>query len=164
MSGAQVGGKYYFRPEEEVSRIDFLVMAMNAVGISDVPACETTRYADDAQIPATMKGFVAAAEKLGVLSVFAKEGEESALLAPQQAIMRSEAAVILEKLLNAQPVAKSIPAFSDTLKIPVWAQDAVLTLASIGIMTSADGNISPLSNITRGQTAELLAAAMRYQS
>lgn len=164
MSGAQIGKDYYFRPEEEVSRIDFLVMAMNAAGISDVPAGETTNYADDAQIPATMKGYVIAAEKLGLLQ--SEEGSEQPKFGPAEPVTRAEAAVILEKLLNAQPVARCIPTFSDTLKIPVWAQDAVLTLASIGVMRAADdnGNVSPLAHLTRGETAKLLAAAMRYQS
>ncbi len=163
MSGAQVGGKYYFRPEETVSRVDFLVMAMNAVGISEVPDCEKTTFADDGDIPATMKGFVAAAEKLGVLSVFAS-GENAERLLPQEPVTRAEAAVVLERLLNAQPVPESIPTFSDTLQIPVWAQDAVLTLGSLGILTSSDGNVSPLAVLTRGDVAELLAAAMRYRA
>lgn len=165
MSGAQIGGKYYFRPAEEVSRVDFLVMALNAVGISEVPNCEKTGFADDAEIAPTMKGYVAAAEKLGVLSAFAN-GENDGHLAPEEPITRAEAAVVLEKLLNAQPVPKSIPTFSDTLQIPVWAQDAVLTLASVGIMTSSDdnGNVSPLAKLTRGETAELLAAALRYRA
>ena len=163
MSGSQVGGKYYFYPEAQVTRIDFLAMAMNAVGISEVPDCETTRFADDAEIPSTMKGVVAAAEKLGILSAFSN-GENSELFAPQEPVTRAEAAVVLEGLLNAQPVAKSIPTFADTLQIPVWAQDAVLTLGSVGILTSSDGNISPLAKLTRADTAELLAAAMRYQA
>ncbi len=163
MSGSQLGGKYYFYPEEEVSRLDFLVMAMNAVGISEVPDCEKTSFADDEEIPATMKGTISAAEKLGILSVFAN-GEEENRFAPKEPVTRAEAAVILEKLLNARPVANSIPTFSDTLQIPVWAQDAVFTLGSLGIMTSSDGNVSPLAKLTRGTTAELLAAVMRYRA
>ncbi|MBE6530167.1 MAG: hypothetical protein E7680_06195 [Ruminococcaceae bacterium] len=163
MSGVQVGGKYYFRPQEEVSRIDFLTMAMNAVGISEVPDCERTTFADDDQIPATMKGVVAAAEKLEILSAFAND-ENPDCFAPQKPVTRAEAAVILEKLLQAQPVPQSIPTFSDTLQIPVWAQDAVLTLGSLGIMTSTDGNVSPLANLTRGMAAELLSAVMRYSA
>ena len=163
MSGAQIGQNYYFRPEEDVSRVDFLVMAMNAVGISDVPTCEKTGFADDEAIPPSMKGFVAAAEKLGILSVFNPK-ENADCLNPQKPVTRAEAAVILEQLLDARPVAKSIPTFSDTLQIPAWAQDAVLTLGSLGIMTASGGNVSPLANLTRGQTAEMLAAAMRYQA
>lgn len=163
MSGEQIGGKYYFRPEKEVSRVDFLAMAMNAVGISEVPDCEKTTFADDDQIPTGMKGIVAAAEQLGILSAFAN-GENPETFAPQKPVTRAEAAVILETLLNAQPVPKSIPTFSDTLQIPVWAQDAVLTLGSLGIMTSTDGNVSPLANLTRGMAAELLSAVVRYSA
>ena len=162
MSGSQIGNQFYFQPDSGVSRVDFLVMAMNAVGITDVPACEQTVFADDGDIPPTMKGYVAAAQKTGIVSGTQENGVLT--FAPNEVPTRAEAAVILEKLLGAKPNAESVPTFADTSEIPVWAQDAVLTLSSIGIMTSTDGNISPLSTITRAQTAELLAAAMRYRN
>ena len=161
MSGLQIGNQFYFQPDNGVSRVDFLVMAMNAVGITDVPAVENTDFADDADIPQAMKGYVAAAQKMGIASGTQADGVLT--FRPNEVPTRAEAAVILEKLLEAKPNAESIPTFADTSEIPAWAEDAVLTLSSVGIMTPTDGNISPLSEITRAQTAELLASAMRYR-
>ncbi|MBO4308201.1 MAG: S-layer homology domain-containing protein [Clostridia bacterium] len=161
MSGAQIGNQFYFNPDKSVSRVEFLVMAMNAAGITEVPACEQTVFADDGDIPPTMKGYVAAAQKTGIASGTQTDGVLT--FAPNETLTRAEAAVILEKLLEAKPNAESVPTFADVSEIPAWAENAVLTLSSLGIMTSTDGNISPLSNITRAQTAELLAAAMRFQ-
>lgn len=160
MSGSQIGNQYYFDPDKGVSRVEFLVMAMNAVGITEVPACEQTEFADDADIPKTMKGYVAAAQKTGIANGTQADGVLT--FQPNEFLTRAEAAVILEKLLEAKPNAESVPTFADTSEIPTWAEDAVLTLSSVGVMTATDGNISPLSAITRAQTAELLAAAMRY--
>ena len=51
MGGTEVGGKNYFYPSQTVSRSEFLVMAMTAAGIKDLPACDVTVFADDGDIP-----------------------------------------------------------------------------------------------------------------
>ncbi len=161
MSGSQIGNRYYFNPEGTVSRVEFLVMAMNAVGITDVPAVEKTDFADDADIPATMKGYVAAGRKLGLAD--GTRTEDALKYFPNEALTRAEAAVILEKLLEMKPATDTVLTFADTSEIPAWATEAVATLSSVGIITPTGGNISPLSAITRAQTAELLAAAIQYR-
>ena len=155
------GNRYYFNPEGTVSRVEFLVMAMNAVGITDVPAVEKTDFADDADIPATMKGYVAAGRKLGLAD--GTRTEDALKYFPNEALTRAEAAVILEKLLEMKPATDTVLTFADTSEIPAWATEAVATLSSVGIITPTGGNISPLSAITRAQTAELLAAAIQYR-
>ena len=75
MSGTQVGNQYFFYPEKSVSRAEFLVMAMNAAGIEALPACNTTVFADDDQIPPAMKSYVAAAYELGYVSGSLVDGE-----------------------------------------------------------------------------------------
>ena len=65
MSGTKVGGEDFFYPEKTVTRAEFVVMAMNAAGITDLPAKTETVFADDAEIPDVMKGYVAAAYDLG---------------------------------------------------------------------------------------------------
>ena len=47
MNGVKVGGNYYFEPEREVSRAEFVVTAMNAIGISSDPEVESTGFFDD---------------------------------------------------------------------------------------------------------------------
>lgn len=162
MSGSQIGNRAYFQPEAPVSRADFLVMAMNAVGITDVPDCAHTGYADDGEIRPTMKGYVAAGRRLGLAEEI-PEGE-TVNFRPNEAITRAEAAVMLEKLLEAKPNAASVPTFADVSEIPAWAEDAVLTLGSLGILTATNGNFAPNAPLDRAGTADLLAAAMRYKS
>lgn len=160
MSGTQVGNTYYFYPDQTVSRVEFLVMAMNAVGITDVPDCKATVFADDDEIPATMKGYVAAAYELGFISGSQTEGNLCFL--PDAELTRAQAAVILEKVIGLES-ATVIPTFADGSEIPVWAQDAVYSLSAAGIMTPSGGYISPSSAVTRADTAELLTAMMNYK-
>ena len=159
MSGVQVGKSYYFYPEEEVSRVEFLVMAMNAVGITDVPDCDATVFADDAEIEDEMKGYVAAAYELGYISGSLSGGVLSFL--PNESITRAQAAVILAGLVGTSDVAVT-PTFADQSEIPVWAKDAIFSLNAVGIMGSESGYITPTAKLTRAQTAQMLAAAMAY--
>ncbi|MBQ9131257.1 MAG: S-layer homology domain-containing protein [Clostridia bacterium] len=159
MSGKQVGNTYYFYPNEGVRRVEFLVMAMHAAGITEVPKAQQTVFADDADIPENMKGYVAAAYTLGYVNGTNVEGELCFL--PNEEITRAQAAVILGNIVGISDVAVT-PTFADASEIPVWAKDAIYSLNAVGIMTAMDGNISPTAKLTREQTALLLAAVMAY--
>ena len=159
MSGTQVGNLYYFYPEKSVTRTEFLVMAMNAVGITEVPACDATVFADDADIPESMKSYVATAYEMKYISGSLSDGKLCFL--PNEEITRAQAAVILSNIVGLCDVAVT-PTFADHSEIPVWASDAIYSLNAAGIMGSMDGYISPVSKITRAQTAQMLAAAMEY--
>ena len=159
MSGTQVGNQYYFYPEQSVSRVEFLVMAMNAVGITAVPDCDTTVFADDSDIPSTMKGYVATAYELGYISGSLEAGKLCFL--PHEEITRAQAAVILGNIVGVSAVPVT-PTFTDTSDIPVWARDAIYSLNAVGIMGSEQGYITPTAKLNRAQTAQMLAAAMEY--
>ena len=55
MSGTQVGADTYFYPDGTVSRGEFVVMALHAIGMTDVADVSTTVFADDSDIPVHMK-------------------------------------------------------------------------------------------------------------
>ena len=159
MSGTQVGNRYYFYPEQTVSRVEFLVMAMNAAGITEVPDCTATVFADDAEIPSTMKGYVAAAYEMKYISGTLSDGKLCFL--PNEEITRAQAAVMLSNIVGLCDVPVT-PTFADTSEIPVWATEAIYSLGAAGIMTGQGGYITPMAKITREQTAQMLAAAMAY--
>ncbi|MBQ5772142.1 MAG: S-layer homology domain-containing protein [Clostridia bacterium] len=160
MSGVQVGNRYYFYPDAEVSRLELLVMAMHASGISTLPDAEATVFADDADIPASMKGYVHAAYRLGYVSGSTVEG--SLCFLPNESISCAEAAVILEKILGLEGAGVT-PTFADLDEIPVWARDAIYALHAEGILLGEGGELSPLSTLTRARAAEILAAVAAYR-
>lgn len=160
MSGTQVGNQQYFYPAKQVSRAEFLVMAMNAAGIREVPDVANTGFYDDESIPTSMKGYVAAAYQLGYISGTNIKGELCFL--PDEEINRAEAAVILGNIIGLSD-APVTPTFADGEKIPAWAGDAIYSLNAVGILSDDGGYISPTSTLTRGQTAQILAAVMEYK-
>lgn len=160
MSGTQVGDKYYFYPDRTVSRADFLVMVMQAAGITAVPACDRTVFADDAEIPASMKGYVTAAYRLGYITGSQKDGQLCFL--PNEDLTRAQAAVIIERIIEpGKPTV--IPTFTDQGEIPVWAADAIYSLSAAGILCSTGGQIAPTEKVTRAQTAQMLTSLMAYR-
>lgn len=159
MSGSLVGDRYYFYPEQTVSRIDFLVMAMHAAGITDVPDCKQTVFADDGDIPATMKGYAAAAYRLGYITGTQRNGQ--LCLLPNETLTRAQAAVIIDRITEPGKAAV-VPTFTDRSEIPVWAVDAIDSLNAVGILQSTDGQIAPTGCVTRVQAAQMLTALMQY--
>ena len=153
MNGTQVGGHYYFDADREVTRAEFLVTAMNAIGIKNVPETEKTVFADDSEIYDDMKGYVSLAYTKKYISGIEKEGK--LYFRPDEAITLSEAAVIISNMIGyAQP--KVTPAFADADQIPSWSGKAIESLHTLGILECPDMITGACENVTRGDMAKLL--------
>lgn len=154
MSGTRVGSLLYFYPDREITRAEFTMMAMNAMGITEVNPTEKSVFADDEDIPEDMKSFVCAAYDLGYIK--GTVIDEKLCFLPQKAITRAEAAVMLANMLEvATPTYK--PVFEDAEEVPAWAQSSLSGLCAMGVMSQNDGRIEPLSALTRGDAALILA-------
>ncbi len=161
MSGVQVGDQHYFYPDRTVNRAEFLVMAMHAAGLRDLPPCEETIFFDDAAIQASMKPYVAAAYSLGYISGTNVAGNLCFL--PGDEITCAEAAVMLDAILNLDEGAPAhTPTFADGNAIPVWARESVYQLHAEGILRPTDGCISANAKLTREDTAKILSAVLEY--
>ena len=89
--------------------------------------------------------------------VYSTDSDGNLCFLPGATITKAEAAVILRRMVDVD-AAQLTPAFADSSDIPTWASEAISTLAAMGIMTSTGGAISPNEQLTRGQTAMMLAA------
>ena len=160
MTGEKVGDAMMFNPNGTVSRCEFLVMAMNSLGIAPSNA-NTTGFVDDGNIPIQYKGYAAAALQAGYIS--GVDTEYGRCFYPNNKITRAEAAVMLNNLLDIkQPVIK--PVFADETNVPAWAEDAIYALNEIGVLRgTGEGYISPYSVITRAQTAQILCSLMEIR-
>lgn len=161
MCGTEVDGKLYFYPTNSVTRGEFVVMAMKSLGITELMTAERSPFADDAEFSAEVRNFVSAAYELGYL-----HGEYTAdgqlCFAPNRAITRAEAAVILGNMIDAATPTVT-PVFEDSSEIPAWAAPSVYSLNAMGIFPASDGSISPMAALTRGDAAQMLHAAVRSE-
>ena len=160
MTGEKVGDTMMFNPNGTVSRCEFLVMAMNSLGINPNNAT-ATGFIDDGNIPPQYKGHVAAAVQAGYIS--GVDTEYGRCFYPTNNITRAEAAVILNNMLNIKtPVIK--PVFADETNVPAWAENALYALNEIGVFKgTGEGYLSPYSVITRAQTAQILCSLMEIR-
>lgn len=157
--GEQVGKTYYFHPQQEVSRSQFIAMAMSALGSKPLSDAITTGFADDEAIPTWCKGYVSAALQQGVVRGYPGE-DGQVVFAPEDTVTRAEAAVILDRMLSVSDV--SVTTFyADTLSAPPWAFQAAVNLESAGVITTdAAGALALDEPLTRGACAQMLAGAL----
>ena len=162
MNGTRVGGEVYFKPEEAISRVEFLVTAMQAAGITaDTVADAATAVSalsDAEDIPAAMRPFVGYALQKSYVTGKTVDGE--LCFRPHDTITRAEAAVILSNIIG-YAVEDTVTAFADADSLPVWSEAAFTSLRALGILVAPDGNAHPALSMTRATTAAWLAKAMQ---
>jgi len=147
------GGQVYFRPEDAISREDYLVTVMKLLGAGEIEACGTV-FADEDRMRPEATGYIQRAYNLGIIQGSEENGR--LLFRPQDSITRAEAAVILNAILGAQ-TPETIPTFADSQVIPVWARPSLYALTNLGILQgTGDGCLSPESVLSRAQTAQML--------
>lgn len=154
-------GALYFHPDREITREDFLVTVMKALGAGEISPADTV-FADDSEISEEASGYIARAYDLGVI----KGSSENSLLCfhPKDSITRAEAAVILNAILGAgEP--ETVPVFADNSAVPAWAKGSLYALTNAGIFNGTGaGNLSPNDKLSRAQTAQILLTVKKlYQ-
>lgn len=142
-------GKMYFAPNEEVSRLDFLVTAMNVFGAANIPKTENTGFADDSSIPEKYKGYVYSAAKLGIIGDASAAGDS--LFRPSDPVTRAEASVILNNIIGYKP--KTVSTVSG---VPEWASDAVSAMYELGIYDLENGEAASGKALTKETAADML--------
>ena len=152
-TGQRVAGSLCFCPDDTVTRGEFLVMAMKLLGTEPDGAALSTGFADEADTPAWMQPYLAAAFKNGMIA--GVSSQNGMVFRPTAALTKAEAAVMLQNilLLPESDTASVFAVGSDAGAVPAWAAEAVNSLEAAGIRlpmeTSAD-------TISRRETAGLL--------
>lgn len=147
--GEQLGGAWFFRPEQPVTRGDFLAMCMELSDVKLLSGAASTGFLDDGEIENWQKPYVATALMEGMVSGYSIKG--GALFAPNEAISRSEAAVMLDRVLGTLKVSAE-----PEQAAPVWAASAIGRLAACGAMPAGKAYDAPL---TREDAALMLVRA-----
>ena len=160
MNGTKVGGETYFKPTESISRLEFLVTAMQAAGITadTVASAGDPSFADRDDIPVAMRPFVAYAAQKNYIGGKTIDGK--LCFKPNDTISRAEAAVILSNIIG-YAVEDTVTAFADADSMPVWSGEALTSLRALGILVTPDGNAHAGQTMTRATTAAWLCRSMQ---
>lgn len=152
--GRYVNGRYFFDPDQSVTRAQFLTMAMAAAGLEDLEGVTLTGFSDDDAIPTWAKGAVSAALKAGVVKG-SRDADGAPVFRAGSSISRAEAAVMLDNLLEITDVPVAVFSSGDGH----WAAQAQANLSASGIIRTEDA--APLSGmLTMAEAAEMLDGAL----
>jgi hypothetical protein len=157
MSGMVVGSKNYFYPEKSVSRAEFVVMAMHALGIDGVSSVDKTEFEDDESISSYMKGYIQTAYENGYVTGNFKDGK--LYFEPDAEITRSEAAAIICAMTDISSGALSV-VYGDEHEVPAWAEDSVSRMVSAGIFGLEDGYVYPERALNKLDCAQIFSKIM----
>ena len=160
MNGTRVGNDTYFKPDASVSRVEFLVTAMQAAGIG---ADQLTNFGDPsvsdcADIPVAMRPYVSYALQKKYIGTKPVSG--NAYFLPDDSITHAEAAVILSNIIG-YAITDTVTAFADASSVPAWSEPALTSLSALGIMTSPDGKANASTTLTRATTAAWLSKTVQ---
>ncbi len=150
MTGKLVGDDRYFEPEKTVSRAEFVAMAMKAMGIKRDASVSQSYFDDNRDIPASLVGYVARAQRLGIIDGEYKNSRLT--FSPNKEITVYEAASIMSRLLGGAGAEDEV--YSDMSEVPVWARGDVMAMVTLGIIDEAD--ISMTASVNRATAAEFL--------
>jgi hypothetical protein len=157
--GECMGGSYFFRPDQPVSRSEFVALAMNTVGLDSLEGMTRTGFADDNSIPTWAKPYVSSALKAGVIQGSANE-QGQVVFNSGATVTRAEASVLLDRLLQISDVSAETW-YADSELAPAWAYQSAVNLETAGILrTNAQGALALEDTLTRADAAQMLSAAL----
>lgn len=151
MNGEIIGDEIHFNPENKVTRAEFLAMAMKALGVEKRSI--DSYFDDNADIPLPLRGYVATAQKAGIVNGKFTDGK--LVFSPNDEITKYEAALIMARLVGAESDGE-MSAFANESDIPVWARSSVYAMCDIGVLDYDDGEIDARSTLTRAEAATYL--------
>lgn len=145
-----------FAPHDDVTREEFVKMAVSAFGFSNSAA--TVCFAD-VEPGSWYAPYVAAAAKAGIVT-----GESETHFGVGKSITRQEMAAILYRILRMKNQGITEDGvyieFNDEFKFADYARDAIIALAKSGIVNGVGGNeFMPDKNSTRAEAAKMLYEA-----
>ena len=150
-----------YSPENNVTRAQFITMAMNILRLDgsgykgiykDVQSSDW--YAKDIQT----------ATDIGLIDPLMTVG---GTFKPNQPITREEAASVLVKIaaMRAEKPDTQVASFADDGSITNWAKDAVYNAAEYGLIKGyPDGTFGPLKGITRAEAASMIFRLVELSS
>ncbi|MCD7854541.1 MAG: S-layer homology domain-containing protein [Clostridiales bacterium] len=143
-----------FLPKNNVTRADFIIMLLNALGISGTAESNLT----DVRADKYYANYVGLAKDLGIA-----QGYSDGTFAPEAYISRQDMMVLTWRAFTSMTDAETDTAdetvlddFADKDDISAYAEEAVSAMVSMGVVSGTNEGIEPKANTTRAQTAVIM--------
>lgn len=152
-----------FGPEDKVSRAQFAVMLMRALGY-EPKAAPVLKFADAGKIPDWAAGHVATAIEKGIVTGY---GEDNTFRGEAKITREEITAMVVRALKYKGTIAtdrKTGLTFKDAAAVQDWARESVQTAAEYEIVKGyEDGSFGPARNATRAEAGTMILRWMNLK-
>jgi len=147
-----------FKPDNTVSRAEFSVMLIQALGIRDVGA--PLDFKDKALIAPWAGDALAQAVKAGIIS-----GYPDGSFRPEAPVLRAEIASMIAKSLGLSTEGEPVTGYADDSAIPQWAKGAVKALKDRSVIQGNENNeFVPNAAATRAEAITLIMNLLKAKA
>jgi hypothetical protein len=163
LKGFRVGDKYYFYPEQQLSRLDVIGYLVTALKLDDtvVDPDQTHIFADSASLPDAMNRLVYIAHKIGLVEGQERDGK--VYLEPYEKVTRVEFMKMLDKAMSSKTRSDVALDFADAAQIPSWGIQCVKNIVGYGIAKGDSSHkIRPNDAVTRAEAVEMIYQMIKY--
>lgn len=158
VTGERIGASWFFRPNEEVTRSEFIAMAAAAAGLP-IEATTRTDFADDSGLSDWAKPYISAAASSGLISGCV--GPNGTIeVRGANPITLAEASAIVSNLLTENMDEYVMTLATEHDPGEDWAVTVTAALEKTEVLPKDAKEKSPESPITRQTACEMLYAAM----
>lgn len=159
--GEDYGSHFYFRPDEKITRFEFVLMVNAIFGVEPADSLANCPFSDK-NVPSYVMRVGAAAYEYDVIA--GSKGTDGRLyFNPYEPITRAEAITIIDYALRLDSYGVDEAEFADKNAIPDWAMQSVRNLEAYGIIQGYEDNtLRPNVKITRAQAAEMVWQALKF--
>lgn len=152
MDGSIIGQDRYFRPDDGVTKAEFVAIAMQAAGIKRDSSLKMSFFDDNDDINAALVGYVATAQRLGIIDGdLTKAG---LVFRPNDIITVHEAASVMAAIMGLDGSEEEAEYGNET--VPIYARADVTAMCTLGIFDDDAQSIDGSAQVTRADTAEFL--------
>lgn len=103
LTGEKLGDEMTFSPEKEISRADFLIMAMRASDIDKGDSAVASKFEDDASFTGYQRRYIAKAQEMKL--VYGFDTDSGAVFRPNESITLAHAATIVGRIAGLENTA-----------------------------------------------------------
>ncbi len=159
--GEEYGGRFYFRPDEKITRFDFVLMMNSILGIDTKDSLADNPFSDQNVPSHMMRVGITAYENHVIAGSLGENGK--IYFNPYENITRAEAITIIDYALKINAYGVKDTDFHDKNEIPKWAMSAVRNLDAYGIIAGDENHcIHPMEHLTRAQAAEMVWQTLKF--
>lgn len=147
-----------FRPNQMVTRLEFMLMMNNAFNVSDTR--EVVHFYDVVNERDWFSHEIAKAVMAGYIG-----GYPDHTFRPNALVSRQEAASMVARMTELDTAVPYPLTFADKTSIPIWSRPAIAAMAAVGYLSGyPDGTFRPFDGISRAEAAVIIIRAQESKT